>query len=131
MVEPFLFHPPLTHFPIAFVFLEAFLVALWIWRKEELYEKFAFLILKMTACVAPFVMLAGLKDANGIPLMARTHAFVAILLVLSVLARLFLRWKQGSALWTGKYRTLYLAWLFLGLALVVLVGYFGGILADA
>ena len=130
MPKSILFHPLLIHFPIAFFFLEAMLVVLWLRRKEEMHEKFSYFTLKLTVALMPFVMFAGLKDANGLPPMVRTHFYFATALFVNSAARLLVRWKSGPGLWTGKYRTIYSVWVFLGLALTVLVGYLGGKVAD-
>ena len=130
MAKPFLFHPLLVHFPIAFFFLEAFLVVLWLKRKEEIYEKFSFFTLKLAVATMPFVMLAGLKDAGGLRPMVRTHFYFAATLFLMNAARLLVRWRSGPGLWAGSYCILYRAWVFLGLALTVFVAYLGGVVAD-
>ena len=129
MPKNFLFHPPLVHFPVAFFFLEAMLVLLWLKRKEENYEKFSYLTLKLAVALMPFAMLAGLKDANGIPKMARTHVYFAAALFLCNASRLLFRWRSGAEVWVGKRRALYVVWVSVGLVLTVCAGYFGGELA--
>ena len=105
------------------------LVLLWLKRKEESYEKFSYFTLKLAVALMPFAMLAGLKDANGIPKMVRTHVYFAAALFLTNAARLVFRWKSGTNVWVGGSRTVYLIWIFIGIVLTVCVGYFGGELA--
>ena len=61
-----LIHPLLIHFPIAFNFLETFLVALAFFSKDERYRDFSRLIFKCTIPVIVIAAIAGVYDAGGL-----------------------------------------------------------------
>ena len=59
-----LIHPILVHFPIAFYFLEFFLLSLWKFKKEEAYLRFSFLIFKVAYLMMIIAMVAGYHDTG-------------------------------------------------------------------
>ena len=123
-----LFHPYLTHFPIAFFFLEGFLIALWIWKKNEMYESFAYLILKLVMVAMPFVMLAGYIDAGGIIPRVRLHFFSALSVFILGGIRLVLRTRMGLPLWKSRFKRVYLVLVGLSVMLTGLTGHLGALM---
>ena len=49
----------------------------------------------------PFVMVAGILDARGLPPMVRLHFFLAVCLFIFGLLRLFFRWRLGRSIWAS------------------------------
>jgi len=123
-----LFHPYLVHFPVAFFFLEAFLIGLWIWKRDEKYESFAYFILKLVMVMIPFVMLAGYIDAGGITPRVRLHFFSALSLFIMGTIRLVMRTKMGFALWGSKYKRFYLTLITLSFLMTGLTAHLGGLM---
>ena len=123
-----LFHPYLTHFPIAFFFLEGFLITLWIWKKNEMYESFAYLILKLVMVAMPFVMLAGYIDAGGIIPRVRMHFFSALSVFILGSIRLVLRTRMGLPLWKSRFKRVYLVLVGLSVMLTGLTGHLGALM---
>jgi uncharacterized membrane protein len=126
MEQGVLLHPILIHFPIAFYLLEAFLLFLWLVKKDEAYQRFAWIVFRLGYLLMIFTVWAGLSDAGGISGIrgkVRPHAFGAAS-VFGVYTLRALYW------WRGKKRAVYPAALFvsalLGSALVAVTAYFGG-----
>ena len=123
------FHPYLNHFPLAFFLLEAFLLFLWRRKREEAYERFAYLVLKLAVAAMPFVMIAGLIDARGLPPLVKTHFALAVVLFVLNSTRLLFRWRRGPALWnTSGSARFYLVWVLASVLLTVATGHWGGLL---
>ncbi len=123
------FHPYLNHFPIAFFLLELFLLALWRWKKEETYERFAYLTLKLAVASLPFVMAAGLIDAHGLPPLVRRHFTLALCVFILNSTRFLFRWRRGAALWNSPVQTLfYFLSAVASAVLTIVTGHFGGLL---
>ncbi len=120
------FHPYLNHFPVAFFILEAFLLALWAWKKDEAYERFAFLTLKLAMSAMPLVMLAGVVDAGRLAPMIRPHFFAAIALFSVGFLRLVWRWRRGRSVWEKPAFYFYVFGVFLSVGLTILTGHLGG-----
>lgn len=126
-----LFHPYLVHFPIAFFFLEGFLLLLWKIKKEDQYERFAYLILCLGLIMIIPTMIAGYIDAGfSIPLMVRTHFFSALSLLIINSIRFFLRRSLKIKVWQGELRYIYTILLILSIILSGLTGHWGGQLAH-
>ena len=122
----YLFHPYLVHFPIALFVLEAFLVFLWIVRRDEKYENFSFFVFKTAVLTFPFVMLAGYWDAGGLVPRVRTHFILAATFFIFNSVRLSIRWKMGPQLWRGGWRVIYPALVLISVLLTILTAHFGG-----
>ncbi len=121
----FFYHPMLVHFPIAFYFLEFFLLGLWIWKKEDSFRRFAFLDFRIGYVLMLAAMAAGYRDAGGINPMVQKHFYSA----LSVFAVSTLR----GILWfrMNRKQEFSKAVLFLGsLVLVILVAVTGDLGGD-
>lgn len=123
-----LFHPYLVHFPIAFFFLEAFLIFLWFKKKDDRYEEFGFFILKLALATMPFVMLAGYIDAGGIHPKVRLHFISAVSLFFLNGCRLLFRLKGGRNIWQGSTAKTALALLVLNILLTGTTAHLGGLM---
>ena len=118
-MEDIVFHPLLVHVPIDFFFLEAFLICLWLRKKEEKYEEFAYIVLRLAVIALPFVMTAGYIDAGGVTSRVRLHFFSAVSVLTISGVRLIMRSRNGIGLWTGQYKR---AYMFLLIMTVLLTG---------
>lgn len=127
-VMDILFHPYLVHFPIAFFFLEALLLGMWIWKRDDKYESFAYLILKLAMLSMPFVMLAGYIDAGGIIPKVQLHFYSASTLFVLGLIRLIIRVKLGSRMWQSKARNIFVTLLIIGVVVTGLTGHLGALM---
>jgi len=123
-----LFHPYLVHFPIAFFFLEAFLILLWYWKKDDRYEDFAYFVLKLALIVMPVVMLAGYLDAGGFPSRVRLHYSSATALFLVNGLRFSMRWRKGKDFWQGATCRMAIVLLLGSVFITGLTAHLGGLL---
>ena len=125
----FYWHPVLIHFPIAFFFLEALLLVLWVSKKDPAYFRFArFSFFLALGFLAP-VLVTGWLDAGGwknIKDLVRTHFFSGLAAAgIAVLRALI--WKRMSS--PGKASSwILLAGALLQCAAVIAAGYYGGLL---
>lgn len=117
-------HPFMVHFPIALFFFESFLLFIARDRQDDRYQGMA----KLTFKVAFFMMIlalgAGLYDAGGIPEAlkhARNHFFSALSFAGYQTFRFFY-WSRHERYYFGWHLLLSL----IGIALVLVTGYFGG-----
>ena len=76
--ERALFHPMLVHFPIAFYFLEFFLLGLWKFKKEEHFLRFSFLAFRLAYVTMIIAMIAGYRDSGGITPHVSKHFYSAL-----------------------------------------------------
>lgn len=74
----FFFHPMLVHFPIAFYFLECFLLLIWTVRKDDAFRRFALLAFQLGYGLMMVAMVAGYIDAGGIQSRVIQHFIAAI-----------------------------------------------------
>jgi uncharacterized membrane protein len=121
-------HPCLVHFPVAFLFLEGLLLALWMWKRIENYEGFSYFVLKAALFLMPFVALAGYIDAGGFPERVRKHFLSAVTLLALTFFRFMLRRSQGPTLWRGNLKGLAVTLLVASLILTGLTGHLGGMI---
>lgn len=126
-----MYHPYLVHFPIALFFLEGFLLFLWKIKKEDQYERFAYLILRLGLIMIIPTMIAGYIDAGfSITIMIRAHFLSALALLLINSIRFFLRRSLKIKIWQGKLRYCYTILVILSIVLSGLTGHLGGQLAH-
>lgn len=119
-------HPAIVHFPIAFYFLELFLLFLWIARREPAYRRFAFFSFRLGYLTMLLAMGAGLLDAKGIQGVTgrvRTHAYAAVCV--------FVLYTLRAVLWRFAGERRFSKWIHLlgavvGSLSVVLTGFLGG-----
>lgn len=123
-------HTLVVHFPTAFAVVGALCVLFALWRRNELFESFAFLCMAITAVGTAAAGLAGLRDNlvhfdGGAPYLNMKIFLAASLLLLSSAATL-LRWRNPDLLWSPSTRILYTS-AFVGAALLATVlGFVGG-----
>ena len=125
---PIELHPALVHFPIAFFFLECFLLFLWRAKKRESYREFAFLAMKAGYAFLLPAMIAGYLDSGGWPMQGtvRLHFFAALAVFALYTVRI-LYWKKMDPAVPAQ-RNLLLISALAGSCLVVLTAFLGGTL---
>ncbi|MBI4971159.1 MAG: hypothetical protein HZC17_04910 [Candidatus Omnitrophica bacterium] len=120
----FLFHPILIHFPIAFYFLELFLLAIWGVKKDAAQLAFARFAFRIGYVFMIPTMIAGLIDAGGLPKQVWEHASFAAGVFIVYTGRFFY-WQMARP--EQKYYKFWLiASAFAGYILVILTGFEGG-----
>ena len=119
-----LFHPILVHFPIAFYFLELFLLIFWAAKKDPAYLRFAKFSFRMGYIFMIPAIIAGLMDAGGLPESVREHAFFAAS-VLGIYTARFFYWQFAKPE-QKNYPFWLIAGAALGFILVMITGYEGG-----
>lgn len=123
-------HALVVHFPTAFSVVGLLCVLYALWRRSELFEKFAFFCMAITAAGTAAAGLAGLRDnlvhfGGGAPYLNIKIFLAASLLLLSSAATLA-RWRNPDLLWSPSTRILYTS-AFVGAALLATVlGFVGG-----
>jgi uncharacterized membrane protein len=123
-------HSLVVHFPTAFSVVAVLCVLFALWRRSELFEKFAFFCMAITAAGTAAAGLAGLRDNfvhfdGGAPYLNIKIFLAASLLLLSSAAALA-RWRNPDLLWSPSTRILYTS-AFVGAALLATVlGFVGG-----
>ncbi len=122
-----LIHPIIVHFPVAFYFLELFLIGLWLLKHDEQYRDFSLLVFRLSFIAMIAAILTGLIDTggwDGIQGKVRPHFYGAVVMgALQSLRALY--W------YLGKPHSRREAWIcffsaLLGCAAVVYTGYYGG-----
>ena len=125
----FLFHPILVHFPIAFYFLEFFLLVLWRAKRDENYLRFSLFSFRLGYGFMIAAMVAGLIDAGGIDHITgrvRTHFLAAAsVFALYTMRAFFWRFAKKN---DKHYQLTHLLFAASGNILVAITGYFGGVL---
>jgi uncharacterized membrane protein len=119
-------HPMLVHFPIAFFFLEFFLLLLWHFRKDDIYRGFAVLTFHLALLFLIPTLAAGWLAAGGwehITGEVREHFFGAVSVAVIQSAR-GLYWQFGKPN-DDKGRGLLILSAIAGLAAVIYTGYHG------
>ena len=119
-----LFHPILIHFPIAFYFLELFLLSLWAGKKDSTYLRFAKFAFRIGYVFMIPTIIAGLIDAGGLPKAVWKHAFFASCVFLVYTVRFFY-WQLAKPE-QKNYQFWLIAGAILGFILVIITGYEGG-----
>ena len=135
-------HPMLVHFPVAFYFLELLLLILWAVKHDPGYRRFALFSFRLGYLFMIVAIIAGYVDAGGRGvfglgefinrltwgnmLKIRLHVFAATgVFILYTTRAFFWRWGREES---RSYRTIQILGALVGYCLVILTGYFGGIL---
>lgn len=140
-------HPALVHFPIAFLLLEAGLLAAYARRKRPELERMSLALLGISVASLPLVILSGVRDsglelgegsalllglgdrwrnAGNFASTITVHAWLAGLLTLLTSARLAWRWRAGAAALEGHRAIAHAALVLLGLWILVAAASVGG-----
>jgi uncharacterized membrane protein len=123
-------HSLIVHFPIALSTVGLFFVLLALWRRSELYEKFAFFNVILAAISTAFAGLAGLRDnivhfeGNAPYMNIKIFLGSSLLLLASVTA--LVRRRNAELLWNPSTRILYVAAYVGCFLLVAVLGFVGG-----
>lgn len=123
-------HTMLVHFPTAFAVVGVLCVLFALWRRNELFEKFAFLCMATTGAGTAAAGLAGLRDNlvhwdGGAPnLNVKIYLAVTLLLLSSIAA--LLRWRKPDLLWSPSSRLLYVSAFVGAFLLATVLGFVGG-----
>jgi uncharacterized membrane protein len=118
-----------VHFPIAFYFLELFLIGLWIIKKDQAYQRFSYLSFKLGYALMLAAMTAGLVDVGGIGNirgMVQRHVVAALTVFIIYSLRGIFYWKTNHA--QNDYRVWKLVGAVVGSVAVGYAGYLGGLL---
>ena len=120
-------HPFFTHFPVALYVFECFLLALFVFKKEDQYKKFANLTFRAAYGMSIFAMISGLRDAGWLKNMkgdVLEHAlFAAGLFVLNTIRGIY--WCKGKES-APSNATILLIGAILSVVLTILTGFEGG-----
>jgi uncharacterized membrane protein len=123
-------HSLVVHFPTAFSMVGVLCILFALWRRSELFDKFAFFCMAITAGGTAAAGLAGLRDNlvhfGGNAPYLNIKIFLAVSLLLLSSAAVLARWRNPDLLWSPSTRILY-ASAFVGAALLATVlGFVGG-----
>jgi len=123
-------HSLVVHFPTAFTVVGLLCILFALWRKNELFDKFAWFCMAVTAAGTALAGLAGLRDNwfhfGGAAPYLNAKIFLASSLLLLASVAAIARLRRHDLLWNPSTRILYLA-AFLGAALLATVlGFVGG-----
>ena len=130
MVNLHPWHSLMVHFPAAFATVGALCILYALWRRNQLFEKFAFFCMAVTATGTALSGLAGLRDNavhfdGGAPnLNLKIYLGVSLLLLSSVAA--IARWRKPLLLWNPATRILYLSAYVGAFLLATVLGFVGG-----
>lgn len=122
-----LIHPITVHFPIAFYFLELFLIILWLWKRDEQFRDFSLLVFRLAFITMIAALIAGWIDTggwDGIQGKVKPHFYGASgLFVFQVFRALY--WQFGKPHSRAQVWICLLGSM-LGCALVFYTAYYGG-----
>ena len=129
MKFPLPIHPILVHFPIAFYALELILLWLWYSKKDPVHLRFARFSFRLGYVMMILAMGGGLIDVKGIENITgevRTHVIAALTVFGLYTLRAFY-WRFAKVE-NQHYALSHLLLALSGNLLVVITGYFGGML---
>ena len=129
MKIPSVIHPIFVHFPIAFYVLELILLLFWLSKNEGRYLEFALFAFRVGYLSMIIAMIAGFIDTDGfehIQGRIRTH-FISALTVFTLYTLRAFFWRFGRKD-DRHYRLTHILLAAAGNILVVITGYFGGLL---
>ena len=130
MVNLHPWHSLMVHFPTAFATVGVLCILYALWRRSELFEKFAFFCMVVTAAGTALSGLAGLRDNwvhfdGGAPyLNLKIYLGVSLLLLSTVTA--LGRWRRHDLLSNPSTRILYLSAYVGAFLLATVLGFVGG-----
>jgi uncharacterized membrane protein len=123
-------HTLTVHFPIALAAVALLAVVLALWRRSELFEKFAYFSIVLAAAATAVAGLAGLRDNlvhfDGAAPYMNIKIFLAVSLLLLTTVTALSRWRTPGLLWNPPTRILYVAAFVGSFLLVMVLGFVGG-----
>jgi uncharacterized membrane protein len=130
MVNLHPWHSLMVHFPTAFATVGVSCLLFALWRRNELFERFAFFCMAVTAAGTALSGLAGLRDNavhfdGGAPYL-NVKIFLGVSLLLLSAASAIARWRRPDLLWSPSTRILYLAAHVGAFLLATVLGFVGG-----
>ena len=122
-------HPMTVHFPIAFYVLGVLLTLLFLWRKQENVEQFAFWCFILSGVSTIFASVVGLVDQSRLDFAdprrdsVNSHitAGVALMVINGLLIYMRFRWPDVLS----RHRWAYLGLMLLGLTAVLATAWLG------
>jgi uncharacterized membrane protein len=125
-------HALMVHFPIALATVAVLCVLFALWRRSELFEKFAYFGISVVAAGTAVAGLAGLRDnlvhfGGGAPYL-NIKVFLAVSLLLLATGTALSRWRNPDLLWNPSTRVLYVSAFVGSFLLVTVLGFVGGII---
>ena len=123
-------HSLMVHFPTAFATVGVLCILFALWRRNELFEKFAFFCMAVTAAGTALSGLAGLRDNlvhfdSGAPYL-NVKIFLGVSLLLLTTVTAFLRWRNPGLLWNPSTKILYASAFVGAFLLATVLGFVGG-----
>lgn len=123
-------HSLMVHFPTAFATVGVLCILFALWRRSELFEKFAFFCMAVTAAGTALSGLAGLRDNlvhfDGAAPYLNLKIFLGASLLLLSTASAITRWRKPGLLWNPSTRILYVAAYLGAFLLATVLGFVGG-----
>jgi uncharacterized membrane protein len=114
-------HSLVVHFPTAFATVGFLCILFALWRRNKLFEKFAFFCMAVTAVSTAAAGLAG----GAAPYLNVKIFLASSLLLLASIATLA-RWRKPDLLWNPSTRLLYLSAFLGAFLLATVLGFIGG-----
>ena len=123
-------HSLMVHFPTAFATVGLLCILYALWRRSELFEKFAFFCMAVTAAGTALSGVAGLRDnavhfGGGAPYL-NLKIYLGISLLLLSAASGIARWRKPDLLWDPSTRILCIAGYVGAFLLATVLGFVGG-----
>ena len=130
MVNIHPWHSLMVHFPTAFATVGVLCILYALWRRSELFERFAFFCMAVTAAGTAIAGLAGLRDnavhfGGGAPHL-NLKIFLGVSLLLLSTASAIARWRKPGLLWNPATRILYVGAYVGAFLLATVLGFVGG-----
>jgi uncharacterized membrane protein len=123
-------HVLTVHFPIALSTVGLLAILLALWRRSDLFERFAYFNVSLVAISTAFAGLVGLRDHfvrfEGETPYVNIKIFVGISLLLLSSVTAVARRRNPDLLWNGSSRLLYIAAYVVCFLMAAVLGFVGG-----
>ena len=123
-------HAMVVHFPIALTSVALLSIVLALWRRNELFEQFAFFNIVLAAVSTAVAGLAGLRDHfvrfEGDTPYVNVKIFLGVSLLLLTTVMSIGRFRNADLLWNPSSKILYVAAYVGAFLLAAVLGFVGG-----
>ena len=124
-------HPMIVHFPIALSGAAALFILLALWRKDEIFEKFAFANITLAAVASIFAGASGMYDNqltySGDAPNAGLKILLAIILLVISSTVAITRWRNPQV-FNSKAKAIYVAGYLVSFMLAIVLAFLGGVI---